>query len=581
MSLLPRIYNDFLLSKDFFEDGERRPIIEHALGLLEDTSKEGGVLFLQLPTGYGKTTITFTSFFRAIVNPDFFWRVIHISPLRSIVEDIYRRIREGCEKALADINNAGDFEQLIGAQMMLLPGSPYLQKRLTITTFDTFSLSLAKTPVREISEIARGIGHGHFDVPRASILEALVVMDEIHTFLSETGESRALGVLTSTIRYLMEFRIPLVLMSATMPRVFVNKILESSPCSTHRKEIYYGDEGVVDKDWENEQINKKIETKLLQGNIDDIVKKSLELSSSYDRTLVVLNTIPRARQVYCELRKKWKYDKPLVLLHSKFKKEDREKKLKIVSKEKKWTLVSTQVVESGINISANALITDTAPANNLVQRAGRVARKSSDNEGIMVIIEETKEVERGFGIYNTEILKATHEELKKHVSDDKVKILWRNLDYNGYIGYQKFVNKVYSKGRWNFYPDPLYYRLISSFEWHPEDTIRALMELYHGSFLRGSPLIPLVADPSGELDYINYRAFMEKTIPIAVEDVGRMLRKGIKVEKIVRKEKRVEREEFEPRDLNKLVEKFISGRIIALQVNDPEITYTGDEGLMI
>ncbi|MEM0488857.1 MAG: DEAD/DEAH box helicase, partial [Candidatus Bathyarchaeia archaeon] len=314
MSLLPRIYNDFLLSKDFFEDGERRPIIEHALGLLEDTSKEGGVLFLQLPTGYGKTTITFTSFFRAIVNPDFFWRVIHISPLRSIVEDIYRRIREGCEKALADINNAGDFEQLIGAQMMLLPGSPYLQKRLTITTFDTFSLSLAKTPVREISEIARGIGHGHFDIPRASILEALVVMDEIHTFLSETGESRALGVLTSTIRYLMEFRIPLVLMSATMPKVFVNKILESSPCSTHRKEIYYGDEGVVDKDWENEQINKKIETKLLQGNIDDIVKKSLELSSSYDRTLVVLNTIPRARQVYCELRKKWKYDKPLVLL---------------------------------------------------------------------------------------------------------------------------------------------------------------------------------------------------------------------------------------------------------------------------
>ncbi|MCR8487249.1 MAG: CRISPR-associated helicase Cas3' [Crenarchaeota archaeon] len=590
MSSLLEVYNNLLLSKGFFEQRERRQLIEYALDLLEKTAKEGGVLFLQLPTGYGKTAITFTSFFHAIINPESFWRVIHVSPLRSIIDDIYKRTMIGYEKVLANISRDDHretlvkaFNRYVGAQMMLSPGSPYLQKRLTITTFDTFSISLAKIPVREVSEIARGIGYGHFDVPRASILESLVVMDEIHSFLSEVSRSKALEVLTSIILYLVECRNPLTLMSATMPKTLVKNLLgtlKSLSGSFYYRELYYGDDGVVDKDWENEQINKSIETYILRcknNSIDSIINKALELSSSCNRVLVVLNTIRRALQVYRRLKEELESHK-LILLHSKFKRADRNNKLNAIGEKEKWLLVSTQVIESGVDISANALITDAAPANNLVQRAGRVARKSSDKDGVIIIVEDAEEVNKGFGIYDCEVLKTTLEELERHVAGSKVKISWRSLDHNDYIGYQKFVDKVYSKRNWLFYPDEMYYRLVSSFEWSPSDAIDFLIKLYDGSFLRDSPQIPLIVgsldEPEGGKDYMK---LIENSIPVSLEDIERLLRKGVVIYKLM--DRGIE--ELKPRDLSKLTREVVLRKVIALHVPESSGVYTSEDGLIV
>ncbi|MEM0217687.1 MAG: CRISPR-associated helicase Cas3' [Candidatus Nezhaarchaeales archaeon] len=591
MPSLLKVYNNLLLSKGFFKEERRRQLIEHALDLLEETAKEGGVLFLQLPTGYGKTAITFTSFFHAIIDPEFFWRVIHVSPLRSIIDDIYGRMMDGYERVLASVVEndhcgmlAKAFDKYVGTQMMLSPGSPYLQKRLTITTFDTFSISLAKIPVKEVREITRGVGYGHFDIPRASILESLVVMDEIHNFLSEASENRALGILISIIRYLVECRNPLTLMSATMPRTLVENLLstlKSLSGSFHHRELYYGDDGVVDKDWENEQINKSIVTCILRcknNSIDNIASKALELSSSYDRVLIVLNTIRRALQVYRRLKEELGSHKP-ILLHSKFKRADRNDKLNDIEKKEKWLLVSTQVIESGVNISANALITDMAPANNLVQRAGRVARRPSDKEGVVVMVEDAEEVGKGFGVYDHEVLKATLEELKRHVVSDKVKISWRSLDLDDHIGYQRFVDEVYSRKNWFFYPEEMYYRLVSSFKWSPDDAIDCLIKLYDGSFLRDSPQIPLIV---GSLDEVkgsgDYMELIENSIPIDLEDVKRLLRKGVMVSKLLDGRGI---EELKPRDLGKLIREVVSGRVIALHVPESSDVYTSDEGLIV
>ncbi len=99
------------------------------------------------------------------------------------------------------------------------------------------------------------------------------------------------------------------------------------------------------------------------------------------RTLLVVNTVKRAQQVYAALRK----NRPranLVLLHSRFRQEDRDRALRrlLADPGPEGTIgVSTQVVEAGVDVSARVLITDLAPWSSLVQRFGRCNRKGEFN----------------------------------------------------------------------------------------------------------------------------------------------------------------------------------------------------------
>jgi CRISPR-associated endonuclease/helicase Cas3 len=89
-------------------------------------------------------------------------------------------------------------------------------------------------------------------------------------------------------------------------------------------------------------------------------------------TLVVLNTVPAARNLYKKLR-----DSPIdcTLLHSRFRGVDRAGRMaEVVGRPKDRIVVSTQVVEAGIDLSAAVLVTEAAPWPSLVQRAGRCNR---------------------------------------------------------------------------------------------------------------------------------------------------------------------------------------------------------------
>ncbi len=90
-------------------------------------------------------------------------------------------------------------------------------------------------------------------------------------------------------------------------------------------------------------------------------------------TLVVLNTVEAARQVFKHLNK----DAPAecTLLHSRFRAVEREQLMKQVTGcPQNRIVVSTQVVEAGIDLNASVLITEAAPWPSLVQRAGRCNR---------------------------------------------------------------------------------------------------------------------------------------------------------------------------------------------------------------
>ena len=87
-------------------------------------------------------------------------------------------------------------------------------------------------------------------------------------------------------------------------------------------------------------------------------------------TLVVLNTVPRAQDVYWEL-KKLNRSEPLALIHSRFRPGDRHRQEALLHANSGRIIIATQAVEAGVDVSARTLITELAPWSALVQRFGR------------------------------------------------------------------------------------------------------------------------------------------------------------------------------------------------------------------
>lgn len=97
-----------------------------------------------------------------------------------------------------------------------------------------------------------------------------------------------------------------------------------------------------------------------------------------ERTLVIVNTVPRAREIFDKLKLPG-----AVLIHSRFRPAERKALAARIAGDpppEGQVVVATQVLEAGVDISANRLITDAAPWASLVQRFGRVNRYGEWNE---------------------------------------------------------------------------------------------------------------------------------------------------------------------------------------------------------
>lgn len=111
-------------------------------------------------------------------------------------------------------------------------------------------------------------------------------------------------------------------------------------------------------------------------------------------SLAVLNTVRTAREVYAEVARQAGHA-PVTLLHSRFRPDDRRERVR----EALATLdpagpgrivVSTQVVEAGVDLSAATLLTEAAPWPSIVQRAGRCNRDGLTDAAVLLWAEGLK-----------------------------------------------------------------------------------------------------------------------------------------------------------------------------------------------
>lgn len=131
-----------------------------------------------------------------------------------------------------------------------------------------------------------------------------------------------------------------------------------------------------------------------KGAIGQITDLCEEIVAAHDksrgRTIVVVNTVKRACDLLSEIKKKWigATDENLILIHSRFRPPDRAAQIRKLMSEtppeqlppEGMIVVSTQVIEAGVDVSATTLITELAPWASLVQRFGRCNRRGKQND---------------------------------------------------------------------------------------------------------------------------------------------------------------------------------------------------------
>lgn len=115
---------------------------------------------------------------------------------------------------------------------------------------------------------------------------------------------------------------------------------------------------------------------LVIKKIKDLAVSVLKEHRPGTLTLVIRNRVKEAVDLFATLKKDKKAP-PLCLLHSRFRPVDRGRVLEEALSapgEAGCIIITTQVVEAGVDISAATLFTDLAPWSSLVQRFGRCNR---------------------------------------------------------------------------------------------------------------------------------------------------------------------------------------------------------------
>lgn len=234
---------------------------------------------------------------------------------------------------------------------------------------------------------------------------------------------------------LYQSNVPFVLMSATIPECLEHSLFEKISISDNQK-IF----GIVKPCNEVKIILK--ENPLYENGRINMDYELLE-QIKQKKTLIVVNQVQRAQKIYGELKTLLDLDdSKIVLLHSRFtnldRKENEERAIsllphkcngQLVIPDTSGVVVSTQVLEAGIDFSAELLLTELAPADSLIQRAGRCARYEGE-KGEMIVF--PVEDEKGYLPYKREHLTNVLNWIKSN----------REFNLKKFEGVCKFVNEM-------------------------------------------------------------------------------------------------------------------------------------------
>jgi CRISPR-associated endonuclease/helicase Cas3 len=391
-------------------------ILEHPEALTRGRACSS--LLINIPTGLGKTAaVVLAWLWNHVVDPNVQnpWprRLVYCLPMRTLVEQTARNVTSWLEKL--NLRDSVEVYVLMGGEEMadwdLYPERP----AILIGTQDML-LSRA---------LNRGYGMSRYRWPMHFGLlnnDCLWVMDEVQlmgTGLATTTQLQGLRASNSGLGTCGP--VHSIWMSATLEPSWLNTFNFDASVLAMPLQL-------LSVDFENQSILDRYHASKIVSKTDaasdDSKALAVEVTKRHQqgtRTLAVVNTIARARLLYTEIERR-KPNAKLVLIHSRFRPLDRKNKIEQLLADPGPSgviVVSTQVVEAGVDISAKVLFTELAPWASLVQRFGRCNRSgefTGDDAAQIVWIDIDTSVEgskRFAPPYAPEDLDRSREQLEK------------------------------------------------------------------------------------------------------------------------------------------------------------------------
>ena len=192
-----------------------------------------------------------------------------------------------------------------------------------------------------------------------------VILDEIHTYSCEIQ-----SIVLRIIEILANVGCRVHVGTATMPKVLYDRILAILGGSSQVYEVALPEDEL--SLFNRHEIHKA-------GKFDEVRKDMDSALQKDQKILVVCNQVRRAQELYSSLKAEYP-NIPIMLIHSHFKRKDRQQLEEILTNRysaghKACIVVSTQVVEVSLDINFDMMITECAPIDAMIQRFGRVNRK--------------------------------------------------------------------------------------------------------------------------------------------------------------------------------------------------------------
>ncbi|GAB4316458.1 MAG: CRISPR-associated helicase/endonuclease Cas3 [Methanobacteriaceae archaeon] len=392
-----------------------------------DINKER-IFSLNLPTGCGKTLsgLSFGLKLRKKIDEElgFTPRIIYSLPFLSIIDqnaDIFSEILNINDirssqipsnlllkhHHLADMSYISDetFDMDMN-KSILLTESWYSE--IIITTFIQLFYSLITNKNRSARKFH-------------NIVNSIIILDEIQSVPYEYWES-----INLILKYLCyEFNCWIILMTATEPLIFKSN-KEIKPLIKN-KDKYFSKFNRLD-----------FKFNLEPENFDDFKEKvwiGIKKSPNKD-IMVVLNTINSSKELYQYILDKFdeEYhidnigvahltDTKLINLSTLVIPDHRLKRIKKIKEDdgKRNIIITTQLIEAGVDISVDILFRDLAPLDSIVQAAGRCNRNNESRKGITEIFILNDKNGRKFYsyVYNSTLIEATKDVINGKKSEEE------------------------------------------------------------------------------------------------------------------------------------------------------------------
>jgi len=366
-------------------DQKRNQIYNEIIEQVEKSDLEDRILSINVPTGTGKTLSSLAAGLRLRKKVGQSHRLIYTLPFTSIIDQNYEVFTDVFEKTGAEVDSS-----LIIKHHYLTPKSYTREEDYEDEEYDVSKHLIESWNSEIIVTTFVQLLHSIFANQNRSLLKfynisnSIILLDEVQSIPHKYWQ------LTKVILKEIADKLDcyFIFITATMPLIYSERRNEIKELACSKKD-YFKFFDRIKLDLSEFRVEKSLE-EFKEFIADELVEYE-------DKNfLIILNTIKTSIAVYDyiseALAEGWLGGESIYLATNIVPKERRERIARIGNSDKRQIIVSTQMVEAGVDIDLDRVYRDFAPLDSINQTCGRCNRNfDPDKKGVVTIVKLVNE----------------------------------------------------------------------------------------------------------------------------------------------------------------------------------------------